>query len=194
MTKADYLNELKRALAGLPAAEVEDILRDQSEYIGDAVSRGRSEEDVLRGLGPARQLAQTLIAESRIERAAGVSNVGSKIKHIAVATVAVIALAPFNLILFFGPFLVVSLILLSAWSLVLGLGLSGGLGAMVYIFSIPGTGAGVLVHAASILFLLGLAALSVSVAALLARLTTAFLAGILTYLKWNLSVVRKRTQ
>lgn len=60
MTTEIFLNDLPKALSQLPSYEVEEILRDQREYITDATSAGRNEEEVIHSLGSLQYLRWNL--------------------------------------------------------------------------------------------------------------------------------------
>ncbi|HJA92108.1 MAG TPA: DUF1700 domain-containing protein [Candidatus Eisenbergiella merdipullorum] len=62
MTKADFLESLRRALNGnMSAASVEDNIQYYNSYFSGQEAQGRSEADVLNELGNPRILARTLI-------------------------------------------------------------------------------------------------------------------------------------
>ncbi|POF28187.1 DUF1700 domain-containing protein [Roseibium marinum] len=63
MTQEQFLKELRRALAGLPAPDIEDIVADYQSYFADALSAGRKVEDVVAAHGDPQRLAQELRAE-----------------------------------------------------------------------------------------------------------------------------------
>ena len=62
MTKAEFLERLRRALNGnMSAAAVEDNIQFYDSYFSGQMAQGRSEADVLNELGDPRILARTLI-------------------------------------------------------------------------------------------------------------------------------------
>jgi len=55
MNRAQFLSDLKRGLAGLPAEEIEEIVNDYDTHFADGIAAGRSEESIAEALGkPAR--------------------------------------------------------------------------------------------------------------------------------------------
>ncbi len=56
MTKKEFLEKLREELKGLSRSDIDDIINDQEEFIRDAVSAGRSEEEVVSSLGFQRLL------------------------------------------------------------------------------------------------------------------------------------------
>ncbi len=61
LNKQQFLNELRAALAPLPAVEREDILADYEEHFRIAAETGHSEETVAAALGDPRELARSYI-------------------------------------------------------------------------------------------------------------------------------------
>lgn len=62
MTKTEFLEALRRALNGnMAAASVEDNLKFYDTYFITETAKGRTESDILSGLGDPRILARTLI-------------------------------------------------------------------------------------------------------------------------------------
>ncbi len=68
MTRTEFLLALSRGLAGLPPAEIEDILDDYEAHFAEAARAGRSEAEVVRALGDPMRLAKELRAESGLRR------------------------------------------------------------------------------------------------------------------------------
>lgn len=63
MTQEQFLNELRRALVGVPAPDIEDIVADYQSYFAEALSAGRNIDDVVAAHGDPRRLARELRAE-----------------------------------------------------------------------------------------------------------------------------------
>lgn len=68
MTRADFMAKLRRGLAGLPAATIEDIASDYDTHFLDAQAAGRSEQEVADALGPPARLARELRAEAGLKK------------------------------------------------------------------------------------------------------------------------------
>ncbi|WP_299817082.1 DUF1700 domain-containing protein [uncultured Roseibium sp.] len=68
MTQEQFLTELRQALAGIPAPDIEDIVADYQSYFAEALSAGRNIEDVVAAHGDPRRLAQELRAELGIRK------------------------------------------------------------------------------------------------------------------------------
>ncbi|MGZ3727113.1 MAG: DUF1700 domain-containing protein, partial [Pseudobdellovibrio sp.] len=140
MNKKDFLDTLKVALSGLHSEEVQDILRDQEEFIREAVSAGRSETDVLNSLGNPIELAKNLKAEFKIEKASeqikkaeeqmddkssGNKSFSKNVSAMMSAVGAVLLLAPFNLIFVLGPLLAAIGIFMAGWSVSIAISVVG---------------------------------------------------------------------
>ena len=62
MTRYEFIDRLRAALTGeIPASVVEDNIRFYDRYISDEIAKGKSEEEVLAGLGDARLIARTIL-------------------------------------------------------------------------------------------------------------------------------------
>lgn len=68
MNRSDFLAQLRRALHGLPEAEIEDILSDYTQHFAEGTAAGRSEEEVAAALGDPGRLARELRAEAKLRR------------------------------------------------------------------------------------------------------------------------------
>ncbi len=64
MTKNEFLNTLRRRLAGVPAAEIEDVIADYATHFADGIASGRTEEEIAAALGDPMRLARELRAEA----------------------------------------------------------------------------------------------------------------------------------
>jgi uncharacterized membrane protein len=68
MTRAQFLDQLKSGLKGLPQAQIDDIVADYQAHFSDASAAGRSEAEVAASLGDPLRLAKELRAEVSIKR------------------------------------------------------------------------------------------------------------------------------
>lgn len=200
-TQQDYLQELKKHLSPLPESEQADILRDQEEFFREAVANGRTELDVIGSLGEPKQLARALIAESHLAASeilmkptdgGAKGPLSDQLKAALRAVLAIVTLAPFNLIFVLGPFLALLGCLLAGWVVGAAFLIAGG-ASIFFVFTELNTAAASLwAHASSVLFALGVAAASVAflgfmgwVSSLVAQLTV-------KYLRWNLQIIQAK--
>lgn len=68
MTRADFMTKLRRGLAGMPAASIEDIAADYDTHFVDALAAGRSEQEVADALGNPGRLARELRTEAGMKK------------------------------------------------------------------------------------------------------------------------------
>jgi uncharacterized membrane protein len=68
MSRAEFLARLRQGLAGLPAAQSEEIIGDYATHFDEALAAGRSEEEVAAALGDPQRLARELRAEAGLRR------------------------------------------------------------------------------------------------------------------------------
>lgn len=192
MTKFEFLTELKNELHKLPKAEVDEIIRDQDEYITAAVSHGRTETQVVASLGNPKVFAQNLVAETHIESARSSESFSDKIANVTRATFAVIALAPLNLIFVLGPFLGLCGILVAGWVCAGAVFGTSMLGLLVFFKELIYIKVGMWAHLSTLFFTIGMAGLGTICFFLVVAVTKAFLNLSLSYLKWNLQFIRGR--
>ncbi|KGV92250.1 hypothetical protein X897_3323 [Burkholderia pseudomallei ABCPW 30] len=68
MKQDTFIQRLRQALGSLPKRDVDEIVADYREYIGDALSAGRTEEDVIAALGEPEKLARELKAQANFRQ------------------------------------------------------------------------------------------------------------------------------
>ena len=191
MNKTEYLNQLKTYLARLPEEERSDILRDQEELIRDAVSSGRSEQDIIQSLGDPKVFASSLIAESRIQKLEASTSINSAVKNSWPAFIAVLGLAPFNLIFVLGPFIALFFTLFAFWCVSLtGIFVSGAF--LVFFFTEAITvNIEAAIHFSTLLMILGTMGFFSFLTGIMLLLTRVFIKVTVMYLKWNLKLVKE---
>ncbi len=191
MNKVEYLSQLKKHLARLPESEQNDILRDQEEFIRDATSSGRSEQDIIASLGDPRTLASSLVAESRIQKLEASTSLNSAVRNSGPAFIAVLGLAPFNLIFVLGPYLAIFFTLFAFWCVSLtGIFVSGA--GLVFFFTEAITvNVEAAVHMSTLFMILGVLFLFAFFTGVMLLLTRVFIKVTVMYLKWNLKLVKE---
>ncbi len=210
--QSTYLTELRQHLSRLPEAEREDILRDQEEFFREALLSGRTEADVIGSLGDPKQLAKTLIAESRISAsenalgvtlASGATNEGSaplpnasftaQMNATLRAFLAILTLAPFNLIFVLGPFIGVMACLFAGWAAG-GALLITGFASLVFVLSeLVGLGpASGWAHVSSATLGLGIVFCSIAFLGVMVLVTSWVAQASVRYLRWNLDLIVAR--
>ena len=68
MKKQELLEILRKRLSALPTREVEDRLSFLSETIDDRIEEGLSEEEAAAGIGPVKEIAAQIVAETPLTR------------------------------------------------------------------------------------------------------------------------------
>ncbi|MGE5508335.1 MAG: HAAS signaling domain-containing protein [Chitinophagales bacterium] len=189
MIKAEFLTELDRALSGLKYEERRDILADYEEHFRMGLADGKTEAEISAALGQPKAIARAYRADYLVEQAAADKSAGNILR----AIFAVISLSFFNLVVVLGPFLGLVGVLLGLWAAGIGVTVAGvaAFGASLFAgpfgLVLPGGLAGLLGVA---LVGTGLASLGVLACLGLWKLTTLFYRLMVSYLKFNLKVIR----
>jgi uncharacterized membrane protein len=68
MTQDQFLNTLRRRLAGMSLAEMDEIIDDYTNHFADGLAAGRTEEEIAAALGDPMRLARELRAEVSVRR------------------------------------------------------------------------------------------------------------------------------
>ena len=68
MTKPEFLDTLRRRLAGLPPEEIDELVDDYAMHFAEGMAEGRSEAEIAKALGDPARLARELRAEAGFRR------------------------------------------------------------------------------------------------------------------------------
>ena len=68
MTRLEFLETLRRRLAGLPEAEIDDLVADYATHFADGMAAGRSEAEIAEARRDPMRLARELRAEAGFRR------------------------------------------------------------------------------------------------------------------------------
>ena len=68
MTRLEFLETLRRRLAGLPEEEIDELVADYATHFADGMAAGRSEAEIAEALGDPMRLARELRAEAGFRR------------------------------------------------------------------------------------------------------------------------------
>ena len=121
MTRAEYLERLRAALALMPAEEREAQLAYYEELFDDMLEDGMSEAEAAEHLGEPEAVAEELLAE--IPMTTLVKNrVQAQGKPSALTVVLLVLGAPLWLPLLLSAFIILLSLLVSLWALSLGIG------------------------------------------------------------------------
>lgn len=200
-SKEQFLKTLEENLSRLPSEERRDIVRDQDEYLREAIRSGRSEAEAVASLGDPTKLARELVAEARLTAIEESIQTTPKTPPTALthqlgattrAVFAIAALAPFNLIFVLGPFMACVGILFAGWAVSGAFAFTGGAVLFAVVSELLTVGASIWAHVSSISLGLGVIAVAVSCLGLMAGVTSLFTVASLRYLRWNLELISDR--
>lgn len=192
MNKEDFLQELRVQLKGLEQKDIDDIINDQEEFIRDAMSAGRTEAEVLRSLGSPRAFADSLKLEYKVKKIDQAGGTWESYKEILGSSGILLALAPLNFIILFGPVIAV-LSFLFSW--------------IVTSVTIVFTGSALLVaqffvgffigfnffQTATLLFAsIGVLSFGLIGVALFILMSQVFIKVFVAYAEWNISLIKGR--
>lgn len=190
MNKTEFILELRSQLAGLPPADIDDVVRDQVEHIDEAVASGRTESDAVAGLGNPKEFAASIKAYSKIQRAGSSTSAKERTSNMLGAVFAVVALAPFNIIFVLGPFMGLVGVLMAFWGISLAL-LAASLAAFLAFFTtVVFSSFEPLLMAWYFFLSVGLIGLSILLLFGMTKVTHLFGQLTLRYLKWNLNLLQ----
>src|SRR5688572_19619792 len=120
MNETAFLDALARGLRGLDAPAREEILRDYREHFAAAREAGRSDNETAQRLGDPAQLARGHAASERLTAIEKTPSLAGRSWKLLGLVKALLILAPLNFIVVLGPFLILGVLLLGAWSIMGG--------------------------------------------------------------------------
>lgn len=192
MTKQEFLNRLRDELKGLDQADVDEIISDQEEFIRDAMSAGRSEEEVVASLGSPKAFSDSLKLEYKVNKINNASNTWESYKEVFGSVGILVALAPINLILFFGPILAI-LSFLFGWIMGSGAIVIAGIFMIPILFVVSLVSSLGFAPTLAFLFLgIAVTALGLMGVAIFILMSQLFIRVFTVYAKWNIDLVNGR--
>ncbi len=190
MKKEEFIASLKYELKSISPVEREEIVRDQEEYIRDAIAAGRNEEEVVDSLGSPKAFAAGITIESKFQKMENTESLKGQVSGTFGAVFAILALAPLNLIFVMGPFLAICGITMGGWA-VSGAVFASSLAMfavwMVKLIFVP---VGLMTHLSAFFFALGMVGLGLLCFYVMAKLTRLFIKGTVAYLRFNLRLIQ----
>lgn len=127
MNKLNFLNQLRQGLSGLSESEINEIVRDQEEYISDGINSGRSEDEIIRSLGSPKEMARQLLVGANLKTATDEDKMFPKLKGLAKVVLGICMLAPLNLVVLLIPLSVVGTVIACFWISAIALGFGSGI-------------------------------------------------------------------
>lgn len=189
MNKAQFMEQLRNGLKGIPEEEIEDILYDYKEHFEIGLSKGKTEEEIAKELGNPRNIAKSYKASSTII----VAEKDPSPKNLLKAILAATALGFFNLVIVLGPFLLLIGLLIGLYGISIAFivgGISSFFGTIVAPF-FPYK-ININVHPiTSISFGVGLTTLGLLIGIGSFYLTKLLYQGTIKYLKWNIDLIKR---
>jgi uncharacterized membrane protein len=165
MTRAEFIERLRRGLKGVPSATAADIVADYERYFADGIQAGRTEEQLALALGNPSRLAAELRLESEVAgwqasrtRAAAVRTVAAVLGLVALDGLLLLALALMALLVAAGFLLAAIAVLYGAFTLTFGLFDEPAGGLLAAILRGIGRAAGGIAGIASCVLITGLLA------------------------------------
>ncbi len=120
MTKLEFLDELKKALCGLPSEDIQKSLEFYSEMIDDKIEDGLSEEDAVSQIGNIGDIAKQILSDISITKLVK-QKIKPKHRMGAGEIILLILGSPIWLSLLIAAIAVVFSVYVSLWSVVVSL-------------------------------------------------------------------------
>jgi uncharacterized membrane protein len=181
MTRAEFLQRLRKGLSRLPASVTQEIMTDYEAHFADGAQAGRSEADVAAALGDPARLARELRAEAGLKRWEEEKNPSAAIA----AIIAVVGLGALDLLILLPLLFGVVTVMIALFTASLAVVVAGGAVMVAGPFASPPGGA-----AAAILGGLGLAGVGIGVAALLVVITIWLVNALVWYGRLHFQLIK----
>ena len=190
MNKLEFLKLLKLELETNGVRNVQDILADYEEHFAHGASKGKSEEEICKGLGSPLTLAKAYKTESMIQEIKN-SDKGFDMKLAMNVVLRLLVLAPFNFIVLFIPGVIIFAFMVAGWTMIMALGgvSFGILGFLPEAATWPLTGWGWIAGISMSLSFLGMTVLGGMIMFLISKY---ILMGLISYLQWNVKFVLEK--
>ncbi len=111
MSKEGFLKELSSYLRKLPEEERQDILLDYEEHFQFGLEEGKTESEIIQGLGSPKVIAKELLAMYRFDE----MKKNPSTSNVTRAVMAAIGLSLFNFIIVLGPLVAIIAFIFSFW-------------------------------------------------------------------------------
>ena len=189
MKRAVFLEELKKELSFLSKEELDEVIADQEEFIRDAMSTGRSEEDVIASLGTPKSFAESIKLEYKMKKIKDSSSTWDSVKESLTATGILFGLMPLAVLLVIGPGLAIVSFLFSWFVTTLVF-------LLISLFMIMGSllvfafGMGFVEFFAVLFLSLGFVFASMASLSLLVSLVKFFVDLLVKYINWSLKTLK----
>ena len=191
MNKQEYLSQLDKHLRGLSSNEREDIIRDLEEHFYEAEQRGKTDQEIIAGLGSPEKMAETIILEAKLKNIDQADSIGSELKASMGALFAILLLAPFNLIFVLIPLVIATFLVIISWKLAFLACISLPVVGFLSIVGFISAGFHLLPLLGVLMFVIGWIGLVFTFVYSTVFVTYLYFKGIVRLVKWNLQFIKK---
>lgn len=190
MNKTEFLNVLHNHLSKISQADRTDILYDYEEHFSIGLEQGKTEEEIVKDLGDPRIIAKQFTADTIVKQATETRSVS----NITRAVFAIAGLGFFNLVITVPIFFSLVAVLISFYAAAFSIAISG-VAVILTVFAAPlfpdfinlgGLNPGVIIFTG-----IGLLSMGALFFIAVIYLTKLFFKGTLSYLKMNMSIIKK---
>ncbi|HVE44737.1 MAG TPA: DUF1700 domain-containing protein [Gammaproteobacteria bacterium] len=194
MRKQDFLKELEAKLNCLLAEERKEILRDIEEYFDEGHRRNQSDEEIIKKLGSAKAISETIIAEAKVKRISHATTFSQKIFALLSAFFAILLLTPFNLIFVLIPLLIITSIIVSGWPVVLAMIVSLPVAVILGMIFAINVGFHLFTLLAILFFVIAWISAVITITIGFTCLTLAYFKGVAKLFLWNINFIKNRAR
>lgn len=192
MNQQHYMDELKRHLSRLPYKDVQDILADYHEHFAIAKGAGKSDAEIIQGLGHPRVVAQSHVMNTWITEAGNSPSTLHRGQLLLRILMMFLILAPLNFLMLIGPFLIVGCLVVAGWSVPIAIAGVAVAAAGVLLVSSAPVPLGLLLGGSVFFAFLGLLGIAALGALLMLLVTRIFINLVAAYVRWNLNFMGVR--
>lgn len=196
MSKSEYINSLRNYLYQLPQDEVNEIIADYEEHFHFAKESGKTDEEIIKKLGPAKSLAKLYITQAHIDEFYSKNDaaVATRVRGFLKAILAFILLAPINFLFAVGPFLAIIVTLITVWAVWVSLFAASFASYFGFLTANSPEVLGLFAHFSVFFFWIGALGVFALLGVFFYYISKVSLLGILSYIKWNIKVVLNKTK
>lgn len=195
MNEQSFIREMQSALGGLPAEQREDIIAEYRSHFFEGKERGKSEDDIAKGLGDPRAVSRTYLADYHYTAwysPAPGQSVRTSLSHLVRAVLLTLSLLFFNFFFALVPVLIYSALLGGAWVFAGGAAL---VGSTLFFLALLGGSSGIVLPTVStqlalLFYSLGAVSLSLFFGCGLYFLSRLSLRWLMKYINLNIKLAK----
>lgn len=190
MNRIEFIDKLRLNLQGMPSSEVQDILSDYEEHFDIGISKGKSEEEIVRELGNPKDIANSYRSSYENNYNGGVIDQRNTPTDNSKNILMILLVIAFNVIIVLGPYVAILGVIISFFVAGISIAFSG----IALMFGIPFNFIHYIANPSiitSLSFGIGLIALGILGIILTIFLAKWFYQLSIKYLKWNIDIINK---